>query len=181
MFLVQPFPRGVMVALVDGIGHGDEAVAAARLACDTLKAHAEEPVIDLVRRCHQELKETRGVVLTLASLHAGEGWLTWLGVGNVEGSLIQPVSGSVPKVKRVLLRGGLVGLQLPSALHPGTVEIHRGDLLVLASDGIRPEFADHITEVDSPQRTADWVLTQFDKGTDDALVVAVRYLGGADE
>ncbi len=68
--LVQPFPNGALVAVVDGVGHGAEAAAAAHLAVATLRAHAQESILPLLRRCHETLRETRGVVLTLASFNA---------------------------------------------------------------------------------------------------------------
>src|SRR6266542_1380546 len=70
LHLVQPFPYGVLIAVVDGLGHGEEAAAAARAAAAVLKVHPEEAPVALVERCHQELLSTRGVVMSLASLSA---------------------------------------------------------------------------------------------------------------
>src|SRR5262245_2765968 len=36
-YLVAPFPGGALVAVVDGVGHGNEASIAARTAVNTLK------------------------------------------------------------------------------------------------------------------------------------------------
>ena len=40
---------------------------------------------ELDARCHDRLRATRGVVMSLASLDQERGILTWLGVGNVAG------------------------------------------------------------------------------------------------
>src|SRR5689334_7847165 len=80
-YVVQPFTDGVLLAAVDGLGHGAEAATAARTAVDTLTRYAQEPVMHLLQRCHEQLRRTRGVVLTLASIAARDGTLTWLGVG----------------------------------------------------------------------------------------------------
>src|SRR5258706_16485465 len=74
--LVQPFHHGVLLAAIDGLGHGKEAVAAARAAVAVLKKHPREPVVQLIQRCHEALAETRGAVMTVASLHASSGPLT---------------------------------------------------------------------------------------------------------
>jgi negative regulator of sigma-B (phosphoserine phosphatase) len=50
-----------------------------------------------------------------------------------------------------------------------------GDLLVLATDGIRPDFTTRVTAGDDPQALADRILAECSTGTDDALVVVVRY------
>src|SRR5882672_1595339 len=89
LHLVKMDERRILVAVIDGVGHGDEAAAAARVAAEILNGYADEPAISLVKRCHEALLLTRGVVMTLAQLDAVEDTLTWLGVGNVEGRLLR--------------------------------------------------------------------------------------------
>src|SRR5438309_1387114 len=86
LHLVKQVGRGVLVAAVDGLGHGAEAAAAARAAVAALDRYAEESLSPLVRRCHEALAGSRGVVMSLAYLGGVQPSLTWLGVGNVEGS-----------------------------------------------------------------------------------------------
>src|SRR5262245_48527463 len=143
LHLVKPFAHGVLLAVVDGVGHGDEATAAAQTAVAILEAHADEPVIALVQRCHRALTKTRGAVMTIASLNELEGAVTWLGVGNVEGCLLRAEPNSNHTAESVLLRSGLVGFQLP-ALHAGVLPVDRGDLLIFATDGIRAGFAESV-------------------------------------
>ncbi len=69
LHLVKPFDNGALVAVVDGLGHGDEAIAVARIAIQVLEGQADQSVITLVKRCHEALIDTRGVVLTLASFN----------------------------------------------------------------------------------------------------------------
>src|SRR6266404_4238309 len=87
LHLVKPVRDSVLLAVVDGLGHGNEAIAAARAARAALENHADEPLGELVRHCHEELVRTRGVVMTVATLSPSPGHLTWLGVGNVEAAL----------------------------------------------------------------------------------------------
>jgi hypothetical protein len=68
--LVEPFANSLQVAVVDGVGHGDRAVAGAKTAVATLADHAHEPVIPLLERCHEEMTGARGVVISLASFNA---------------------------------------------------------------------------------------------------------------
>lgn len=167
---------GILIAAVDGIGHGEEAAYAAEAAISILKANAEEPVISLVERCHEELRSTRGVVLSLASIDPEHGMMTWLGVGNVQGILMRAgaLNGSVQEV--LLLRGGVVGSQLP-ALQAAVLPIAKGNTLVFATDGIRSEFVESLSALESPQRAADKILKRHGKGNDDALALVVRLTG----
>src|SRR5215211_6766573 len=73
-----------LVAAIDGLGHGDEAAAAAAVALHVLRRHSMEEIEALVRRCHEELRATRGAAMSLASFDLATSTLTWIGVGNVE-------------------------------------------------------------------------------------------------
>jgi negative regulator of sigma-B (phosphoserine phosphatase) len=168
--------EGILIAAIDGIGHGEEAANPPQAALAILKASPEEPVISLLERCHEGLRSTRGVVLSLASIDPKHGLMTWLGVGNVQGVLMRAGAqkGSVGEV--LLLRGGVVGSQLP-ALQAAVLPIRRGDTLVFVTDGVRGEFVEGLSALESPQRAADKILKQHGRGNDDALVLVVRLTG----
>src|SRR5947209_15337930 len=113
LHLVVPLPSGVLVAVVDGLGHGEEAAEVAQLAVATLQAYAHESVVAVVERCHEVLRPTRGAALTVASFNGLDATMTWVGVGSVEGVLLRADLGAVPPREDVLLYGGVVGLSLP--------------------------------------------------------------------
>jgi phosphoserine phosphatase RsbX len=167
---------GILIAAIDGIGHGEEAANASGTAVDILKVNAHEPVISLVERCHESLRSTRGVVLSLASIDPEHGMMTWLGVGNVQGVLMRAGApkGSVQEV--LLLRGGVVGSQLP-ALQAAVLPITKGDTLIFVTDGIQAEFTEGLSALESPQRAAEKILKRHGRGNDDALVLVARLTG----
>src|SRR2546430_17453382 len=51
--LVKPVATGVLLAVVDGLGHGAEAATAARTAVTTLDEHASESVLALLQRSEE--------------------------------------------------------------------------------------------------------------------------------
>ncbi len=77
--------NGILIAAIDGIGHGEEAANVSKTAAALLRNSADEPVISLVERCHENLRGTRGIVLSLAFIDYEHRMMTWLGVGNVQG------------------------------------------------------------------------------------------------
>lgn len=179
LHLVRVCRTEALAVVVDGLGHGAGAAAAAELAVATLeKGDLEgQTAISLVQRCHENLRSTRGVVLCLALFNADDNTMTWLGVGNVEGFLLHRNSHIVPGREVLLVRPGVIGNHLPR-LTASTVEIGHGDLLIFATDGIRAGFADHTNLQESPQQIADRIMDQYGRETDDALVLVVRYLRG---
>ena len=176
LHLVRPVKDGVLVAVVDGLGHGEDAAAAARLAVSTLEQYAEEPLLSLLQRCHMALKGSRGVVMSLARFDAPRGTMTWLGVGNVEGVLHHADWSERSARAALVTRGGIVGSEVP-AIQAAVIPVGPGDTLVFVTDGIGSDFLGDVSVREEPQRLADQILHRYGKGTDDALVFVARYLG----
>jgi negative regulator of sigma-B (phosphoserine phosphatase) len=174
--LICSIRDGVLIAAIDGIGHGQEAANAAKAAISILQAHCDEPIISLVERCHDKLRSSRGVVLSLASIDVAHGMMTWLGVGNVQGFLMRAGArkGTVQEV--LLLRGGVVGSQLPP-LQAAVLPVAREDTLIFVTDGVRNGFIESLSALESPQRAADRILGCYRNGADDALVLIARLTG----
>jgi negative regulator of sigma-B (phosphoserine phosphatase) len=177
--LVRTLDRGALVAVVDGIGHGQEAAVAARVAVDTLDRHAGESLPALVRRCHDALLGTRGVVMSVAHFDAGQDTMTWVGLGNVEGVLVAGDHVVGRPYTSLVTRAGIVGnasAGLPP-VRPWVIPILRRDILVLATDGLRANFGEDVAPSHDPQQTATMLLERHGKKSDDALVLVARYLG----
>jgi len=102
--------------------------------------------------------------------------MTWLGVGNVQGVLMRANCAKGPRQETLLLRGGVIGSQLPS-LQATVLPIARGDTVYFATDGVKSEFAENLATLENPQRAADRILEQFQSGSDDALVLVARLTG----
>ena len=167
---------GILLAAIDGIGHGEEAGVAANAAACLLKASADEPVISLVRKCHENLRLTRGIVLSLASIDPVHSMMTWIGVGNVQGVLMRSGAQKGIVEHELLLRAGVVGSNLP-ALQATVLPIAQGDTVIFATDGVRSEFIKSLAALEPPQRAADRILEQYCRGNDDALILVARLTG----
>jgi negative regulator of sigma-B (phosphoserine phosphatase) len=174
--VVQSYPGGILLAVIDGIGHGYEAATAANSAESILRTQAQEPVISLVRQCHERLRTTRGVVMSVVSFDTSHGLITWLGVGNVRGILSRSGNLSTPPREELLLRSGVVGGQIPP-LQAAVIPVSHGDTLYLASDGILGEFAQEQSSIEISQHRAESILSRYANGNDDALVLVARVIG----
>lgn len=78
----------------------------------------------------------------------------------------------------MMLRPGIAGDRLPS-LRPATLRIRRGDLLLLATDGLREGFADALDPRGSVQDIADRIISEYHRPQDDGLLLVARYLDNA--
>jgi serine phosphatase RsbU (regulator of sigma subunit) len=176
LHVIAPWSHGFLIGVIDGLGHGDEATAAARIAVAVLEQHAAETVVALVQRCHRALQRTRGAVMTLASLNTSDDTLSVIGVGNVEALVYRGNPEVRPRRESVLLRGGVVGYQLP-ALHANTLAIAAGDLVVFATDGVREDFSELINPRDPMPELVERIMAKKFRGNDDGLVLGCRYRG----
>jgi serine/threonine protein phosphatase PrpC len=176
--LVQPTARGVLAAVVDGLGHGAEAAAAAAAAIETLRKRSGEPVADLMRHCHESLRGTRGAALALASVEAADNTLTWCGVGNIEAIVLTDPQRPPRRNLALTNRAGVVGYRVPDVTAT-PVPIFPGDLLIMATDGIDSRFVTEVSPWGKPDRLARSILEGHGKTTDDQLVMVLRWLGPA--
>ena len=174
-YVVAPMRDGVVIAVVDGLGHGDEATTAARTAIRVIEQRANDGVMALMQHCHEALRHTRGAAMTVLALTPNDRTAALIGVGNVEMVLVRGDRKAPPARENALLRNGVVGYRLP-ALQPSTLAVGPGDLLVFATDGVREDFGDVINARDTLPQIVDRILAQKLRGTDDALVLACKVL-----
>jgi negative regulator of sigma-B (phosphoserine phosphatase) len=168
------YEGGALVAAVDGLGHGPAAADAAAAAGDQFRLHAGEPPETLLRHCHEALRSTRGVVATVAWFDLETAELTWTGIGNVEGRLVRANRDRGDSVDSPTLFGGVLGWSLPAVRLVRTT-LAPGDCVVMATDGVAADFGSSLLPGASAPEQARRILESHARGSDDALVVAVRW------
>ena len=167
-----PTQTGALACLIDGLGHGPDAADAAEACGEIVRTHADWDAQELLEACHQELIDTRGVVMTAAWFDLERETLSWAGVGNVDARLVR--SGPELREEVALVFGGVLGYRMPR-VRPATMPLGRGDLLVMITDGIDGAISPGLAGGGAAQTMADRIFEQHAKGGDDALVVVVRY------
>ena len=167
---------GAIVAVIDGMGHGDVAHAVAQEVANTIKAHADDSIVQVVQTCHSVITGTRGATLAVAAFDASDNTITWVGVGNVRGKVFRASPTDIPRVEYLLPRPGVVGYVLPP-LGGAILVMEKGDTLIFATDGVGPSFVEDVDPMVSPQLLANDILENYSTGQDDALVCVVKYLG----
>ena len=176
--VVRTVERGTLFGVVDGAGHGCEAARAAAIAHEVLHELAGAPLPRLVQACHDALAASRGAALAVAFVPDRAARLTWLGVGRIHAAVLSGDALGLRRERWLRTAGGEAGLSLP-ALRPDEVGLSRGDLLVLATDGVRATFPEFLGLAGSPQEIARRIVECSWTQTDDALALVARYVGPA--
>jgi len=177
LHVVHEFSEGLLIGVMDGLGHGPEAAVASRRCASILTEYAGEPLGEIVARCHEGLRGTRGAALSLCTFKEGASAWSWTGVGNVYGVLLREGDGPRRQRELLLQQNGVVGSHMPKPV-VSTLAAVPGDVLILATDGVRTDGFHELHPQGTPQGIAERILEGHATGTDDALVLVARYVGG---
>lgn len=156
-------------AIADGLGHGIYANDASSLAVDYITNNLVVPLEELIFGCHQALRGSRGVALSIAKIIFAEGGFEFAGVGNVDCKVHSKESYHPITVP------GIVGYNLRK-VKTFKYQIQEGDLICLYSDGISSKFdLKKFLELDA-QAMADSISNFFARELDDSTVMILKCL-----
>lgn len=157
-----------LLALVDGLGSGEEAAKAARIAIENIEKDRTLPLGEILQHCHLALRTTRGVVLGLLRVDLPAGKMRYAGVGNVG------VRAIAREPFRPISYNGIVGYRLPR-FQEFVGNYHEGDVLILYSDGIDTRFHSDETLLyreEEPAILAEAIALRYGKDDDICVLVA---------
>jgi Stage II sporulation protein E (SpoIIE) len=166
-FVIEESQGSVLAAVIDGLGHGYESWVAAEKAVEVIRANADREVDDIVMRCHQELRTTRGAAVGVLKIDEG-GTGAFCGVGNIE---VQALNGQAPSV---FCLSGIVGHNLrTSKVMP--IQMKHGDIYCLMSDGVSTRGNLKTALPGDPESVARRIVEQWGRAHDDATALVVGY------
>lgn len=157
--------------VVDGLGHGSLAAAAADAALDVFAAAPFTPLDTLVQSAHTGLQTTRGAALFAMHMDT-PAQLQYAGAGNVMGRIISGVSD-----RSMITQHGTVGVQVRSRTEVTTVDWPDHAVAVVHSDGIASRWkAEEVVPLlqRDPVLIAAVLLWRQTRGRDDATVLVIK-------
>ncbi len=160
-------PEWVLLAVVDGLGHGPEAETAALAACTFVRDHASMGLSELMAGLDRAIARTRGAAITLVRVSLATGEWTHIAVGNVEWSSLRRLE------NHPLTVPGVVGARVRKLVETRG-QLASGDIVVLYTDGISSRFRLQSYSSLTAQAIADALLDQWAKDHDDATCVVIK-------
>jgi anti-sigma regulatory factor (Ser/Thr protein kinase) len=163
-------PAGLSMIVVDGLGHGPHAAAAASAAIETFEESPEATPAVILDRAHRRMTSTRGGAVAVAR-YDGSATLLYGSVGNVAGAML--TNGTS---RGLSSQNGTVGAQI-GRLRMEEYPSPPGSLVILHSDGLMMRW-----NMDSypglaashPALVAAVLYRDFRRQRDDVTVLAVR-------
>jgi anti-sigma regulatory factor (Ser/Thr protein kinase) len=172
-FVIKRWSASALVAVIDGLGHGQYAHRAAQTARQYVETHVDQPLDAIFRGVGRACRATRGVVMALVRFDLGGNGIrySFASVGNIETRVF-----GGPDRQQFIVYRGIVGGNAPN---PRMTE-HRwqpGNVMVLHSDGITSHWG--LADLpglasESATTMAQRLLQALAKDHDDATVVVVR-------
>jgi hypothetical protein len=127
---VKTTADGVLLMVVDGLGHGTLAADAAREANRVLAVTDSASPADILRDCHNALRKTRGAAAAVAVMGRGHGNLLFAGLGN-----ISAVIANRQGTRGLASHNGTVGHQM-HRIQEFTMPWTDNSILIMHSDGL---------------------------------------------
>lgn len=127
---VDIVPGRLAALLVDGLGHGPGAAAAALAALSVFRAGSAEPPEVVLGSMDAALHATRGAALSVTVVDRTSATARFCGVGNVDGRVVTDDTN-----RHLVPQNGIVGHTMPRA-QAADVPWPSGGRLVMHSDGI---------------------------------------------
>jgi anti-sigma regulatory factor (Ser/Thr protein kinase) len=161
-----------IVLVADGLGHGPEAQAASLEAVRMLHLNPALEPKELIERCHQALRSTRGAAVAVARIDRARGKLVYCGVGNISAQIY---SGSKAGQHLVSVNGtaGHQSQRLQEFNYPWPGH----GMLVMHSDGLASSTNVEAREglaLRDASLIAGVLYRDFARGNDDATVVVAK-------
>jgi anti-sigma regulatory factor (Ser/Thr protein kinase) len=172
-----PWSRGMLVALADGLGHGEKAALAARTFIECVRADPEPSLADMFERAHRVLVRTRGAVAAVARFDVERRSVELASIGNVAAFVLR--SGGERPVHPLAIPGVLGSAY--RSVRSQALDFGTGDVMVMHSDGVRSRFDLSTIQGATAQRAADDIVRLAAKLSDDACCIVVRGVTGAPE
>jgi anti-sigma regulatory factor (Ser/Thr protein kinase) len=159
------------IMLVDGLGHGAGAAAAARVAVRLFRERATLAPVAMLELLHGALRATRGAAVAIARVDAAAGQVRFAGIGNIAARILTDAG-----TRSLVSHNGIVGLhgvRTSEFTYPFAADA----MLVMHSDGLtshwKHESYPGLLRRD-PAIAAGLLYRDAERGRDDVSVVACR-------
>jgi anti-sigma regulatory factor (Ser/Thr protein kinase)/serine/threonine protein phosphatase PrpC len=162
---------GVLIGVVDGLGHGRSAHLAAKAATRLLRSHGSPDLVHVMSQLHERLQNTVGAAVSVCWIDLASGTVRYSAIGNT----VLRIHGATSH--RLGATPGTVGAQVKTP-RLETAQLNPGDVLIMHTDGVsdRTDFEDYPQlRYQGVETVADRLVSQYGKRHDDATVVVCKW------
>lgn len=170
-YVIKRLDDRLLLAIIDGLGHGAGAMEAAREAVTSIEKHALQPVETIIRATHEAIRSTRGAVAGIALIDRATGVIEYAGIGNTD---FRAYGGR--ETLRFISLNGTLGSRL-DRVKVFKEQLPKVATIIMSTDGISERWdADNYPGLLGlhPQVLCAAVMRDFSRPNDDATIICGR-------
>jgi len=170
-YFVKRYEDKVMFAVIDGLGHGQDAHEAAQDAVDCLENFYRRPIAEIFQLCHQRLKRTRGAAMSLCRINLKDRVMTHAGIGNVNTRVYSSEAAPAP-----FCINGTLGVAMRT-VKVDDYPLPENSTIIMFSDGVSGRFTPENLRGFwglKPQGLAKQIMDNHAKDNDDVTIIVGR-------
>lgn len=163
---------GGSVVLADGLGHGLQALTAARTAVETMHRRVDLGPREMLIDMDLAMRHTRGAAVAIAEFDEARRVVIYSGLGNISARIVEPGT----PARHMVSANGTAGVEA-RVVRDYSYPWPQGAAMVLHSDGLRARW--DLAEypgllMRDPGVIAGVLMRDYCRHTDDATVVIVK-------
>jgi anti-sigma regulatory factor (Ser/Thr protein kinase) len=170
-YAIRESDNAFIALVADGLGHGAYAAHASLEAVKVFERSQSSDADELAESVHLGLQSTRGAAIAVSSAEYGRGVVTYSGIGNIAGTLLEDCT-----TRKMIAHNGTAGV-VARRIHGFQYPFKAQTLLLMHSDGIGsgwsldkyPGLAQR-----EPALIAGVIYRDFSRTRDDALILVAR-------
>jgi anti-sigma regulatory factor (Ser/Thr protein kinase)/serine/threonine protein phosphatase PrpC len=162
------FNNKLMIAVIDGLGHGFEAEEAAQKAIECLNNNYHQNLDMIINQMKSDIRKTRGLVISIALIDYRKSLLNYVGIGNVTTRIYKSSESIRPVNVNGMIRATIPNFRILQ--YPWSND----SIIVMATDGISekndPDKYPGLIDK-HPMVLAGVLFRDYARLTDDATIV----------
>lgn len=169
VYYIKEFNNKVILALIDGLGHGIEANKAAIRAKELLEENNYKPLKELLYSIDNGMKNTRGAVIGVCIIDKETKIFQYGSIGNVQLRYILN-----NKTKKFIATNGTLGVSLNTRVNVQQSSYENGGIIAMNTDGIsnKWEYDEYLDiPLHNPAVLSNMIFRDFARDNDDATVL----------
>jgi anti-sigma regulatory factor (Ser/Thr protein kinase) len=158
----------------DGLGHGPHAKEAMDAAGNFFFESEDNEPVEIIRRMHEEVRRTRGLVAAVAVIDKKAARWHLCGVGNISVRLYSGI-----EYRNYMSYNGTIGMNIPKSMNSTIIPLERNQHLIMCSDGLTTRWNlgpyPAIFKYDA-NLLAGVLYKDFSRGNDDASILIAKVI-----
>lgn len=168
-YYIKKFKDRCIFAVIDGIGHGEEASSASKLASKIIADNTHKSIEHILMAVNKGLINTRGVVAGIVVIDTLKKEFEYAAVGNIDFRYI--LNGTT---ERFVYSNGFLGRYSHCKIKVHRKIYEKNSVITMCTDGIsnKWDYSSYLNiDLNNPALLCNLILKDFGKSIDDATIL----------